>query len=149
MYDVEEVRSAFIRYQSDIGLTDNNDDDFIALKKLKLQKDIEKVTKENTTKDLEIEKLRNTLIDSEEVLKYLIIRKAIEGAILKRILFTQLPIEIPGLSIPKAREKAEFYYNEVMRTVSDTVQLWEKQYKVSNTTLKKQVEDAIVAGDGI
>lgn len=107
--------------------------DIIDLKKQKITKEIEQLGKDIIKRDLQIEQLKNTLIDSTEVADFLKARRAIELAVLRRCFFTQMPIEITGLTIPSARDKATEYYNNVLNAYEQTEVLWTNKYPVTGS----------------
>ena len=112
---------------------DEAGDEMGTLRKRKLEMEIAQLDKDIQKKDLQIEQLRDTLIDSEDVANFLVARRAVELAVLRRIFLVQMPIEVPGLSIPKAREKAQYYYNELVETYSKAEEIWKEKYDLDNT----------------
>lgn len=123
VYDLEEVSTALIEYRkSSKVIGSEKGDEYFGLRKDKLRKDIRE-------KQLKIEQMENTLIPYDQVYQYLVERKTIEMAILRRILLTNMPTEVPGLDIAKARDKAETYYNEIVKYLNESTKLWKKQYK--------------------
>jgi len=128
LYSLDDVEDAFRKYDSAEETVPVENDEMANLRKLKIAKEIEILTSDLVKKDLQIEQLRNTLIDKDDVRDYLIVRQGIENSLLRRILFVQLPIEIPGLSIAKAREKSEGYYNQIMDAMTKTTSTWKKKY---------------------
>ena len=142
LYNFEEVEAALLStvIQSESNTPAHDGDDFIDLKKEKLRREIEAINKDNQKKDLQIEQLKSQLVDYQEGLQYLITRKALEAAIMRRIFLTNMPIEVTGLNKAKAREKGETYYNEITRICNDTIQLWQDKFNNSEDELVKKIE---------
>jgi len=144
LYSLDDVEEAFRKYDSSTETVPEENDEMTNLRKLKIAKEIEILTSDLVKKDLQIEQLKNTLIDRDEVYNFLLVRTSVEAALLRRILFTNMPIEIPGLTIPKARAKSEHYYNDLMQTFNDTIKLWEKKYNVKdNDKLRDSIEELL------
>lgn len=120
------------RASMDDGANTPNGEVYAELRLRKLHAEIDSLERDNIKKDLQIEQLKSRLIDKEEVFKYLVTRKAVELAVLRRILFTNLPIDIPGLTMAKAREKAESYYNEIIKDLKTTCDVWQHEYNISD-----------------
>jgi hypothetical protein len=136
IYKLTDVEEAFRKYRTEEATKKTSryhaDDEVADLRKQKLAKEVEVLSKDIQRRDLQIEQLKNTLIDKDEVRDFLVVHQGIENALLRRLLFVQLPIEIPGLTIPKAREKAESYYNTMMEALNKTLDLWNNKYDLAN-----------------
>lgn len=110
-----------------------------------------KVSEEYTKLKLENQELRRTLISTRETKDFLTFRFGVENAILRRILFVNIPIEITGLSTSKARKRVEEYYNMIQEVMRETIQLYDAEYKTDESTIHndtlqriiKQLDDAI------
>ena len=127
------------------------DEDLIEIRKetakqnlIKLRKQNEIATRELEKRDLEIESLKARLVDYDECYKYLLARKAIHTALLRRILITDIPMTLAGMEATKAREICERYYNEVMNSLVETTNLWRKKYASgADKDLEKQIDEDI------
>jgi len=151
-YEPVDLDAAYERYErermdgrgGDIELDVRDDDDMAQLRRAKLRKEVEQLDKTITKHELQIEQLKNTLIDAKEVSEYLMSRRAIELALLRRVLFTQMPIEVPGLSIPAARKVATEYYNSLVECYNKAEELWEQDYpNTGSNELGKRIESII------
>ena len=113
VYDPEDFRKAI---EQDKG--SNGDATMAELKEKKIRKEIDLLERDLQQKDIQIKKLKDTLIDSDELLEYLTRLKTAWAGALKQVLLTQMPVEVPGMDVTKARETAERYYNKVMGLVT-------------------------------
>lgn len=141
LYSVQDMEVAiqkFIDNKPD-GKGMNNTDgvDMQALRVEKLVQDTKLVRQKNEIARLEIESKRNNLLEREDMITYLSSRMAIEGAILRKILLTQAPVEVTGLTIPKARKLCTDYYNELMRMYKESLSIFDERYPIRN------IEDVI------
>jgi hypothetical protein len=148
IYLLSDVEEACRKFDSDLEKNPDDTKEMADLRKQKLVQEISILTKDGQKKDLQIEQLRNTLIDSEEVQHFLLVRRSIDMALLRRVLFTNMPVEIPGLTIAKARTKGEHYYNDLAEAFNATVELWAKKYNLTDDTkLRKSIEKLIASVD--
>lgn len=146
-YTLQTLEDALNRYQVEFGdgrkgRSNEGDEEYGDLRKIKIRKEIETLERGIEQKDLIIEQLKNRLIDYEEGYKYMATRKAIENAILRRILLLQVPITIPGLDKPKARTLGEKYYNKIQSVCNETVSIWQRKYETDDE-FEKQIEAII------
>lgn len=130
LYDVATVEAAIKKHfetKKKRG-TAYKSEDFMQLKEEKIRHEIQQLIKENEKKELQIQQLRSKLIEYDEVYNYLVARKAMESAILRKIFLSQMPIEVTGLDPAKAREKGEQYFCEVMAAITKNIEDWEEQF---------------------
>jgi hypothetical protein len=125
-YKASTLESAITDYEQQKASSTSTRDE---LEERKLEKEIEKYDEQIKKHRYENEQLRNRLVDAQEVADFLSERRTVELAILRRALFIDMPIEVPGLTVPQAREKAEKYYNKIVEAYSTAEQLWEEKYE--------------------
>jgi membrane-associated HD superfamily phosphohydrolase len=135
-YSVSSIENAINDYnnlKTDAKGSQNYDNEARqALRDEKLKEDTLLTKKKRETAELNLEVLRNNLLSREDIVAYLSTRMAIEGSILRQLLFTQIPIEITGLTIPNARKKTTEYYNKLMEVYAETIALFDERYPIKN-----------------
>lgn len=75
--------------------------------------------------------LERNAISVQEVVDFWSQRKAIELAILRKILMIDMPMQVPGLSHADARTKGERYYNKILNAYEESNKLWTDEYDVN------------------
>lgn len=143
LQDFEQALAESVIKSESNSSTTADGDDLIDLKKEKLRREIEAINKDNQKKDLQIEQLKSQLVDYDEAFQYLVARKALEAAILRRIFLTNMPIEVTGLNKSKAREKGESYFNEITIICNDTIKLWSDKFGGGESDLLSKVEKKV------
>lgn len=155
-YDLQEITDALVKYARKVTRGTAGESSLTELKVKKLEEDIskskleqERLTQEKERAQLEIKELKRKLVDSEEVRQYLLMRYAVEMALLRRILFVNAPIELPGLDKVKARIKCEDYFNLCQDTFGDTGLLWEQAHCDEEKELPDNIKRVITTLNNI
>lgn len=105
---------------------------------------LRKLLLENEYQELQNNLLKKTLVSTQEVADFRKVELNLYCAIWRKILFTDVPIEITGLDIPKARTKCEQYYNRLMDQMQSCYQLFIKDYGTEpDQELTKDIEQII------
>lgn len=153
-YYMEDIEKAFhmTSHPRSHSLTNGElDEELIDIKKeisketlSKLRNTNKIAVKELEKRDLEIQRLKSQSVDYQEAFKYLIARKTIMTAVVRRILITDCPMTICGMEINEARQVCEQLYNEYIQSELDTVNLWKRKYSVENDReFEREIETEI------
>lgn len=94
----------------------------------KLTEQIDRLRQDKILADLKIEEMKKNLIAAEEVANFLQLRYGVENALLRRILFVNAPIEVPGLEVVKARNKCEEYFLQIQDVLMETLKIWQETH---------------------
>jgi hypothetical protein len=139
-YKASTLESAITDYeQQKVEASSTRDE----LEERKLEKEIEKYDEQIKKHRYENEQLRNRLVDTQEVADFLAERRTVELALLRRLLFVDMPLDVPGTTVPQAREKGTVYYNKLVEAYNQASRLWEERYErvgVENNNLVSIIE---------
>jgi hypothetical protein len=127
LYDLDELAEAIIEYDKTGRTEQLANPDYQELKTQEMKERIDRLKQEKVRADLEIAELKSKLIDSDEVRQFLLMRAGVETSLLRRILMVNAPVDIPGLTIPKARKKCEDYFNSIQDLMAQTLLLWQSR----------------------
>lgn len=128
-----------------VGGTKNNTD-MAELERQKITEEIKKLQKDNAKKDIQIDVMQKSLVEQNDIIDFLTIRYGLEAAMLRQILFTQVPMDIPGLTVPKAREKCGEYYNKLMDMLEQSIRIFEQDFNTLEDEELREVVKGVFHG---
>lgn len=152
LYDVTKFSEAAKSYFKDKKKSQvKKSPELTELKLKKLQEDIaksqleqERLIQEKDRAQLEIKEMKRKLVESDDVRQYLLTRHAVEMALLRRILLTNVPIELTGLDDKiQARLKCEEYLHLCEDVFGATHLIWEQTYCEDKKELPQSVQVVI------
>lgn len=126
-YNINQVADALKKHcrKNEDNTPIDSTNDSRKLKDQKIKEEIARLKQEKVRADLEIDELKRKLIDADEVREFLQLRFSLENALLRRILLINMPVEVTGVEIPKARKIAERYFNDIQQVMQETLILWQ------------------------
>lgn len=142
LYELSTLEEAWKKYDDRMRGTHNKGNRKLGEEKLKEQ--IDRLRQDKVLADLKIEEMKKNLISAEEVAEYLQLRYGVENALLRRILFVNAPIELPGLEVVKARVKCEDYFNQIQDVMNETLAIWKQSHEcVEDMEVPEKVQAVI------
>ncbi len=137
-YRLEDIETAFREKEIDNGnLPEDEEGDNLSLKNQKLEEAIAIAKLDKQRKEMENAKLAGDVIPKQQVYEFLSGRNAATIAIIKRILLTQCPVEVSGASIAKARAIAEGYYNDILKVLHETTQVFKREHGINESAFEE------------
>lgn len=144
LYDLDTLEVAWKKYDERMRGTHVSGKNNRKLVEEKLKEQIDRLRQDKVLADLKIEEMKKNLISAEEVAEYLQLRYGVENALLRRILFVNAPIELPGLEVVKARVKCEDYFNQIQDVMNETLTFWQQSHEcVESLNVPEKIQSVI------
>lgn len=144
LYDLDTLEVAWKKYDERMRGTHVSGKNNRKLVEEKLKEQIDRLRQDKVLADLKIEEMKKNLISAEEVAEYLQLRYGVENALLRRILFVNAPIEVPGLEVVKARVKCEDYFNQIQDVMNETLTFWKQSHEcVESLSIPEKIQSVI------